>query len=188
MNAPVSAASRTYMRELDSAWHGLVMFPPSEVLLAIHLVLPFTKHQAFIKAGQAHPFSVMTLIPALRGTHIALHYWYTRAIAGCHRQFPPPSHTRKLTKMLVAPRASSDDNWTSLLVDISIGMQACFIRSTGAGWPSGLEHWSRLLRSAGCVSIPVAARSCDPPYCRALVNVTSDLCAVEIVYIVWLNK
>ena len=47
-----------------------LMFPSSEVLL--QLVLPFTNHQAFSKAGQVHIFSVMPLIPALRGTHIAL--------------------------------------------------------------------------------------------------------------------
>ena len=50
------------------------MFPSSEVLLAIHLVLPFTKHQAISKAGQVNPFSVIPLIPALRGKYIALLY------------------------------------------------------------------------------------------------------------------
>ena len=46
-----------YEGDLDPAWQGVgyrmasVMFPFSEVLSAIHLVLPFIKHQAFSIAG-----------------------------------------------------------------------------------------------------------------------------------------
>ena len=78
VNAPVNAASRSW-GELDPAWQGVGkrmtdMFPSSEVLLAIHIVLPFTKHQAISKAGQVNPFSLIPLIPALRAKHIALLY------------------------------------------------------------------------------------------------------------------
>ena len=59
---------------LRSHQPGFQPNPASEVLLAIYLVLPFTKHQAISKAGQVNPFSVIPLIPALRGKHIALLY------------------------------------------------------------------------------------------------------------------
>ena len=67
-----------------------VMFPYSEVLLAIHLVLQFTKYQAFSKAGEVYLFSLMSLIPALGGIHIAHHCWYTRAKATMAPTVAPP--------------------------------------------------------------------------------------------------